>query len=167
MPTSLFVNVNLDYIYPPFRDRLLEVIARLSARGHIYRATSGYRSWGDQMALWAKGRTAPGAIVTNAKGGQSQHNFGLAIDFTCIKNGKVSWDTKDYEPLSDELVLASLHSGSAYKDWPHAGWGEFTSGGRLIELAKVFTSSKLSDDLTKLQEVWDYVTANSSPLRSY
>lgn len=40
----------------------------------------GYRSIEEQNALYAQGRTAPGKRVTNAKGGQSAHNFGMAID---------------------------------------------------------------------------------------
>lgn len=172
MPVTLFKRVNLDYIYPPLRDRLLEVAARLSARGADFYATSGYRSWGAQMSLWAQGRTQPGKIVTNAKGGQSQHNFGLAVDFTLDGNPNLPglqpvWDDILYEPLSDQLAIAGLHTGKGYHDMPHAGWGEFIDNGRLQELAKIWTDSKKPDDLTKLKEVWDYITANSTPLRPY
>jgi peptidoglycan L-alanyl-D-glutamate endopeptidase CwlK len=56
--------------------------------------TQGYRSIAEQDALYAQGRTKPGPIVTNAKGGTSYHNYGLAIDFALLMpNGKsVSWD---------------------------------------------------------------------------
>lgn len=40
----------------------------------------GYRSTERQNKLYAQGRTAPGGIVTNAKGGQSLHNYGVAAD---------------------------------------------------------------------------------------
>ena len=43
------------------------------------RITQGYRSIAEQDALYAQGRTAPGEIVTNARGGQSYHNYGLAL----------------------------------------------------------------------------------------
>src|SRR5690606_7828810 len=43
------------------------------------RITQGYRSIAEQDALYAQGRTAPGEIVTNARGGQSNHNYGLAL----------------------------------------------------------------------------------------
>lgn len=36
--------------------------------------TCGHRSNEDQDALYAQGRTLPGKIVTNAKGGESSHN---------------------------------------------------------------------------------------------
>jgi len=40
----------------------------------------GFRSYADQDRLYARGRTAPGPKVTNARGGQSNHNFTLAYD---------------------------------------------------------------------------------------
>nr|WP_295770097.1 M15 family metallopeptidase [Rhodoferax sp.] len=38
------------------------------------------RSCAEQDALYAQGRTAPGNKVTNAKSGDSNHNFGIAFD---------------------------------------------------------------------------------------
>jgi peptidoglycan L-alanyl-D-glutamate endopeptidase CwlK len=40
----------------------------------------GLRTIEEQNDLYAQGRTKPGSIVTNAKGGSSLHNYGLAID---------------------------------------------------------------------------------------
>jgi len=55
--------------------------------------TQGFRSIAEQDALYAQGRTKPGKIVTNARGGYSNHNFGVAIDFAVLESdGKnVSW----------------------------------------------------------------------------
>lgn len=56
------------------------------------RVSSGFRSVADQNVLYAQGRTAPGDIVTNAPGGWSWHNFGLAADVVfCNENGNPSW----------------------------------------------------------------------------
>jgi peptidoglycan LD-endopeptidase CwlK len=58
--------------------------------------TQGFRSFEYQNQLYAQGRFGnPGPIVTNAKGGRSFHNYGLAIDFALLlPDGKsVSWDT--------------------------------------------------------------------------
>lgn len=41
---------------------------------------SDLRSFEEQAAQWAKGRTAPGSIVTWSPPGSSYHNYGLAID---------------------------------------------------------------------------------------
>ena len=42
--------------------------------------TSTLRTFHEQDALYAKGRTVPGDIVTHARGGESWHNHGLAFD---------------------------------------------------------------------------------------
>lgn len=62
-----------------------------------YTVQQGFRSIAQQNALYAKGRNAQGVViapqdtVTNAKGGQSAHNFGCAIDVYPIVNGKIDW----------------------------------------------------------------------------
>lgn len=48
--------------------------------GHPIQVIQGLRSWAQQQALYAKGRTAPGSIVTNAPAGHSWHEFGMAVD---------------------------------------------------------------------------------------
>lgn len=53
--------------------------------------TSTYRDTESQNALYAQGRTLPGKKVTNARGGQSFHNWKVAFDFCPIVNGKPQW----------------------------------------------------------------------------
>ncbi len=48
--------------------------------GHTVKLIQGTRSYAEQNALYAQGRTAPGRRVTNARGGYSNHNFGIAFD---------------------------------------------------------------------------------------
>ena len=55
---------------------------------------SGLRTYEEQAALYAKGRTAPGPKVTNAKPGYSWHNFGVAWDFVVFdSNGQPLWNS--------------------------------------------------------------------------
>ena len=54
--------------------------------------TSTYRDNESQNALYAQGRTKAGRIVTNAKAGQSFHNYRLAFDVVPIVNGKPQWN---------------------------------------------------------------------------
>lgn len=53
--------------------------------------TEGVRTREQQAALYAKGRTAPGNIVTNAKPGTGLHESGTAVDISWMdpKTGKV------------------------------------------------------------------------------
>ncbi len=53
-----------------------------------YVAISGNRTFEEQDALYAIGRTRPGRKVTNARGGYSNHNFGIALDFGVFRDGK-------------------------------------------------------------------------------
>ena len=54
-----------------------------------------YRDIACQNALYLKGRGSPGCIVTNARGGESYHNFRCAYDCVPLIGGKPAWDDKD------------------------------------------------------------------------
>jgi peptidoglycan LD-endopeptidase CwlK len=56
--------------------------------------TATYRSFQEQDDLYAQGRTKPGAIVTQVRGGQSWHNFRCALDVVPLRNGKPVWGTR-------------------------------------------------------------------------
>ena len=55
--------------------------------------TSTYRDFESQNALYAQGRTKPGNKVTNARGGESWHNYKLAFDVVPLRGGKPVWNT--------------------------------------------------------------------------
>jgi len=101
------------------------LIDRCYACGVPIVITQGLRTIAEQDALYAQGRTKPGAIVTNARGGTSFHNFGVAIDFALLlPDGRaVSWDTKrdgdlDLLPDWDEAVTEAKRIGFAWGgDW--------------------------------------------------
>lgn len=128
-----------------------------SERGYTYIATRGWDSYGKQMELWAQGRTRPGPIVTNAKGGQSAHNFGLAMDFVRDIDTKPgvqpSWKPEDYEVLIEEAEKRGLHSGRGYKDFPHLSWPGYVTASDLKPLDLIWRSAS-GDELTRLREVW-------------
>ena len=54
--------------------------------------TCTYRTVAEQDAIYAQGRTTPGRIVTNAKGGDSFHNYRCAVDVVVLRNGKPLWE---------------------------------------------------------------------------
>ena len=69
-----------------------EFINKCKAQNIDVIITSTYRDTESQNALYAQGRTTPGNKVTNAKGGQSFHNWKVAFDFCPIVNGKAVWN---------------------------------------------------------------------------
>ena len=82
---------NLDDLLPPVRARARAFLDACAAAGIDVLITSTLRDVEAQNALYAQGRTAPGKIVTNARGGDSWHNWGCAIDFVPMLNGKCQW----------------------------------------------------------------------------
>lgn len=71
-------------IHKVVKESAIEMIKQAYKEDIFVQITSGYRSFAEQNKLYAQGRTAPGKIVTNAKGGQSNHNYGLAIDYVLL-----------------------------------------------------------------------------------
>lgn len=86
----------IEKLHPKIRDevkKILEEANSLLADNVEIRIVQGLRTIDEQNALYTQGRTKPGPKVTNAKGGSSIHNYGLAIDFCLLINDKeISWD---------------------------------------------------------------------------
>lgn len=71
----------LEEITPDTRAALAKLFAYSKSHlGIVPRITSTKRSCAEQNALYAKGRTAPGGVVTNARGCISWHVLGRAVD---------------------------------------------------------------------------------------
>lgn len=86
--------------------------------------TCTYRDGEAQAALWAQGRTAPGKIVTNARPGQSWHQWRRAYDVVPLINGKPVWATKDPSwarlgQLGQALGLEWAGAWRTFKEYPH------------------------------------------------
>lgn len=86
---------DINELIPPVKERVEKFKALCKENGIDLLITSTYRDNESQNALYAQGRTAPGKIVTNAKAGQSWHNFRCAIDVVPLVNGKPVWDGED------------------------------------------------------------------------
>jgi hypothetical protein len=76
-----------DDLLPEVKRRAERLIKAMELAGHPIRITEGYRSPQRQNELYAQGRTKPGQIVTNARGGESLHQFRVAFDVVFIKEG--------------------------------------------------------------------------------
>lgn len=83
---------DLDSRFRPFVDNFLSQCKMQNLDVLIY---CTYRTDDEQDLLYAQGRTTPGHIVTNARAGQSAHNFRLAFDGCPMMGGKPLWN----EPL--------------------------------------------------------------------
>lgn len=105
-------------------DTAKKAIAFLNAaekEGILLRVIAAKRTWEEQNALYAQGRTKPGKVVTNARGGESMHNFGLAIDVVEIKNGEPLWTNDRWAKIGQIGKSVGFEWGGDWKftDKPH------------------------------------------------
>jgi len=96
----------ISLLHPIIREEGLQIyneICEALKGSAICRFAYTLRTFAEQDALYAKGRTEAGKIVTNAKGGMSYHNYGLAIDIVLLKDkdGNGTFETASWETNVD------------------------------------------------------------------
>jgi peptidoglycan L-alanyl-D-glutamate endopeptidase CwlK len=108
-------------VMPRLADLTRQMFEILENENITIEVTQGLRTWAEQDALYAEGRTMPGKEVTNAKGGESWHNYGCAVDVAPFDNGIPDWNSS--HPAWARIVEVGeslgLASGISYKDEPH------------------------------------------------
>lgn len=120
----------IKLLHPKVKDEVTKIIneidVALTGRAKV-RLTQGLRTFEEQNKLFNQKPK-----VTNAKGGQSIHNYGLAVDIVLIIDGKeASWNTQtdwDNDKKADwsECVEIFKKYGwswggnwTSFKDYPH------------------------------------------------
>lgn len=110
-------------LHPEVRATAAQFVNRVEQElGIQLRVTQGMRTYAEQDALYAQGRTAPGDIVTNARGGQSNHNFGVAFDVVEVRaDGSANWNT-DWAAIGrigESMGLEWGGNWTSFVDRPH------------------------------------------------
>ena len=151
----------IQLLHPKLRDEAGElydeIVASLTGSA-ICRFAYTLRTFAEQDALFAQGRTKPGKRVTNARGGQSYHNYGLAIDIVLLldrdKNGTfetASWDLKsdfDGDKRADWMEVVQIFKRYGFEwggDWKFVDAPHFqkTFGKSIYELRALHTAGKV------------------------
>jgi peptidoglycan L-alanyl-D-glutamate endopeptidase CwlK len=87
------------------------------------RVISGTRTYTQQAALYRQGRNGnAGPKVTNAKAGQSWHNFGLAWDIGIFRNSEYLTDGSEYDRAGSLGKMIGVEWGGDWRtfvDKPH------------------------------------------------
>lgn len=138
MPNKLSIDVSK--IHPYLRFKLEKFLKECEKNKKYIIVTCGYRSAKEQNNLYAQGRTKAGSVVTNAKGGDSQHNWGIAFDiamnYDVDEDRKIiddTWNVKGFNEvakLAKKFGLAWGGDWKSIKDRPHfylKKWGSTTS----------------------------------------
>jgi peptidoglycan L-alanyl-D-glutamate endopeptidase CwlK len=112
----------LEDLHPLMVEKAHRMIELARADGIEILVTSTLRTFEEQADLFAIGRTKPGKIVTEAKAGESWHNFGLAFDIVPLVNGKAIWDSPFWSRIGElgkQLDLIWGGNFKRFKDKPH------------------------------------------------
>jgi len=116
-------NIRLLTLEPAFRKKVVRLIRNAKKKGIELRVISAQRDCEEQNKLYAKGRKGiPGEIiVTNAKCGQSAHNYKKAVDLVEYKNGKFLWKNQNWNLIGKLGEVEGLDWGGRWKfvDKPH------------------------------------------------
>ncbi|WP_054704129.1 M15 family metallopeptidase [Bacillus sp. JCM 19041] len=144
--------INSEGLHPIVEEKTEELIKQSSEVGIDIIITDGYRSIEEQDKLYKQGRQNSGQVVTNAKGGQSYHNFGLAVDYALLnENGEPIWDihydgNQNGEPdwfevadIAKELGFQWGGDWSRFVDYPHL---QMTFGYSIRELKQAARNSE-------------------------
>jgi peptidoglycan L-alanyl-D-glutamate endopeptidase CwlK len=135
---------NIISLIPAAQIKAREFMAAVAGQPLTYRILSGTRTFAEQDALFKKKPK-----VTNAKGGQSNHNFGIAWDVGIFENGKyftgaTKKEDKAYADLGALIKskVAGLEWGGdwkSFKDKPHY---QLSVGKTVKELLKLLEKGK-------------------------
>jgi len=115
----------------------------MGLRPYIY---CGYRSNKEQDDLYKIGRELPGVKVTNAKAGQSFHNYGRAFDWVPLIPCKKSLDMFEADWDGEVTYNRGKLLGAKYNlraiSWetPHLEDGDFKDWSVLSESQRQWTS---------------------------
>ena len=151
----------IKLLHPKLRDEASliydEIVLALKGKATC-RFAYTLRTFAEQDALYAQGRTKPGAKVTNARGGQSYHNYGLACDIVLLvdKDGNgtyetASWDTKsdfDGDKKADWQEVVTIFKRYGWEwggDWKFVDAPHFqkTYGKSIVELQQLHKTDKV------------------------
>lgn len=124
---------NIEHLHPDLKPLCLMWLAKCKEQQINAEIIFTWRSVAEQDALYAQGRTAPGKIVTNARGGQSAHNITLfdgtpasrAFDFVIVNDdGTANWNPDSPQwraavAIGKQLGLVWGGDWHSIKDYDH------------------------------------------------
>lgn len=145
----------IQLLHPKLRDEATsiytEICKALTGRA-MCRFAFTLRTFAEQDALFAQGRTKPGPVVTKAQAGLSFHNYGMAIDIVLVLDGKeASWDEKtdfDGDHKSDWQEIVTIFKQHGWEwggDWKFVDMPHFqkTFGKSVRELLALYDAKKV------------------------
>lgn len=154
---------DISLLNPYVKSLAEKFLAKCKESGFDIIITQTLRTVSEQNELYAQGRSKPGKIVTNAKGGYSMHNYGLAFDIAIKKNGTIVWDDEKLYSKAGEIGTSlGLEWGGSwrtFKDSPHFQWtGGLTINDLLSGKKPVYSNPSNSKPSSTLKRVLKLTT---------
>ena len=176
---------NMGDVHPAVKAKTLSLIEQAYAEGINVQISMGKRSFTQQAQIYGQGRSHywykghdyghPGNVVSNAKPGQSIHNYGYAVDYflTTYDGSGSTWNVNSnwrrVATLGKKLGFSWGGDWSSFKDYPHLeltgglDWRDFANGKRppshLLEVQSlpdpndnVLEPSESGQEVKELQE---------------
>lgn len=129
-------------LHPELLQIVQEFEKRCKAAGLNVLVTETYRTKAEQDALYAKGRTAPGNIVTNCRYPNSPHCWGVAFDFCRNVRGREYDDSdgffKKCGEIGKSLGLAWGGDFKSFVDKPHLELKKYLPNNSVKTLIKYY-----------------------------
>jgi peptidoglycan L-alanyl-D-glutamate endopeptidase CwlK len=127
---------SLDELVPPAKERVREFLNLCKENDIDLLVTSTYRDHESQQALYDQGRTKAGKVVTNAKAGDSWHNWRCAVDVVPLVNGKPNWDGSDpvWDRIGELGEQAGLEWAGRWRTFKELAHFQYTGGLTLTDL---------------------------------
>lgn len=149
LPPTLFMGTeraNLEtadrdwqHLDPDFTQAVLVLFAKMQQRGYPMALLEGFRSAERQEMLADKGPS-----VTSARGDQSKHQYGMAVDLAPMRDGKLviserdPWAAAAYQALGEEAAALGFVWGGR---WTIRDLGHVESPRKLNRLRETAISS--------------------------
>jgi peptidoglycan L-alanyl-D-glutamate endopeptidase CwlK len=127
---------SLDELTPPAKERVEKFLQLCKENDIDLLVTSTYRDHESQRALYEQGRTTAGKVVTNAKAGDSWHNWRCAVDVVPLINGKPNWDGSDpvWTKIGELGEQAGLEWAGRWRTFKELAHFQYTGGLTLTDL---------------------------------
>lgn len=155
---SLPMIADLEALHPYFRDKIAQLVSICESKGITLAIVETYRTHAKQNEYKAMGKK-----YTRSGGGNSKHQYGLAIDVVPVVDSVATWDDyklwKKIGAIGEQL---GLRWGGRWRNPYDPGHFEWTGGlssyhlasGLLPRVPKSYLNPCLTEDIDVLEESW-------------
>ena len=131
---------NIQTLLPAAQTKAREFMKAVAVAGVTIKIICGTRTFAEQDELYRQGRDLPGPKVTNARGGQSNHNFGVAWDIGVFENGQYRDESPSYAKVGGIGKGLGLEWGGDWTSFPDEPHFQIVPEANLQSIATKFST---------------------------